>query len=170
MVNILPNMFFVVAGLYILSITPILRRASYSRCSYCFLIDSSQWFLILWKQLSPSNIQWSYWQLIEFWRFVYIMKLYGFGRFRPNMSFCTISINDFKNHNFINKINSIFPEFYIFRKHMYPCKVVSREINHSINCMYYRRLFGVKWNNSRVTCSLKYEGLHLSIFATNHCM
>jgi hypothetical protein len=42
---------------------------------------------ILWKQLSPSNIQWSYWQLIEFWRFVYIMKLYGFGRFRPDMSF-----------------------------------------------------------------------------------
>jgi hypothetical protein len=24
---------------------------------------------------------------------------------------------------------------------MYPCKVASREINHSINCMYYRRLF-----------------------------
>jgi hypothetical protein len=42
---------------------------------------------------------------------------------------------------------------------MYPCKVVSREINHSVNCMYYRRLFGAKWQNSRVTCSLKYEGL-----------
>jgi hypothetical protein len=41
MVNILPNMFFV-ASLYVLSITPIFRRASYSRCSYSFLIDSSQ--------------------------------------------------------------------------------------------------------------------------------
>ena len=51
-----------------------------------------------------------------------------------------------------------------------PYKVVSREINHSINCMYYRRLFGVKWKNYRVTCSLKYEGLHLLIFATNHCL
>jgi hypothetical protein len=154
MVNILPKLFFV-AGLYILSITPILRRASYSRCSCCFLIYSSQcllilwkqlsphilrnrlaenfsiWhqkdvdstynlpndlfpvkqlymgtyvfkicyssqcLLILWKQLSPSNIQWSYWQLIEFWRFVYIMKLYGFGRFRPNMFFCTNSMFPF---------------------------------------------------------------------------
>jgi hypothetical protein len=44
--------------------------------------------------------------------------------------------------------------------------VVSREINHSVNCMYYRRLFGAKWKISGVTCSLKYEGLHLSIFAT----
>ena len=84
-----------VAGLYILSITPNFSRASYSRCSYFFLIDSSQCLLILWKQLSPSTIQWSYWQLIEFWRFVYIMKLYGFGRFRPNMSFCTNSIYHF---------------------------------------------------------------------------
>ena len=31
-----------VAGLYILSITPNFSRASYSRCSYVFLIDSSQ--------------------------------------------------------------------------------------------------------------------------------
>ena len=76
-----------VAGLYILSITPNFSRASYSRCSYCFLIDSSQCLLILWKQLSPSNIRWIYWQLIEFWRFAFIMKLYGFGRFRPNVFF-----------------------------------------------------------------------------------
>ena len=53
---------------------------------------------------------------------------------------------------------------------MYPCKVDSREINHTINCMYYRRLFGVKSKKYRVTCSLKYEGLHLLIFATNHCL
>ena len=33
---------------------------------------------------------------------------------------------------------------------MYPCKVVSREINHSINCMYYRRLFGAKWKKTYV--------------------
>ena len=90
-----PKYVFVVASWYVLSITPIFSRASYSRCSYCFLVDSSRCFLILWKQLSPSNIQWSYWQLIEFWRFVYIMKLYGFGRFRPNMSFCTNSIYHF---------------------------------------------------------------------------
>ena len=89
-------------------------RASYSRCSDCFLIDSSQCLLILWKQLSPSTIQWSYWQLIEFWRFVFIMKLFGFGRFRPNMSFCTISINDFKNHNFINKSTRYFQNFTYF--------------------------------------------------------
>ena len=94
MVNILPKLCFV-AGLYILRITPIFSRGSYSRCSYCFLIDSSQCLIILWKQLSPSNIQWSYWQLIEFWRFVYKRKLYGFVRFRPNMSFCTISIYHF---------------------------------------------------------------------------
>jgi hypothetical protein len=31
-----------VAGLYILSITPNFSRASYSRCSFFFLIDSSQ--------------------------------------------------------------------------------------------------------------------------------
>jgi hypothetical protein len=31
---------------------------------------------------------------------------------------------------------------------MYPSKVVSREINHSVNCMYYRRLFGAKWKIS----------------------
>ena len=103
-----------VAGLYILSITPNFSRASYSRCSYFFLIDSSQCLLILWKQLSPSTIQWSYWQLIEFWRFVFIMKLYGFGRFRPNISFCTISINDFKNHNFINKSTRYFQNFTYF--------------------------------------------------------
>jgi hypothetical protein len=60
---------------------------SYSRCFYFFLIDSSQCLQILWKQLSPSNIQWSYWQLIEFWRFVYIMKLYGFGRNRLSENF-----------------------------------------------------------------------------------
>ena len=105
---------FFVASLYVLSITPIFSRASYSRCSYCFLIDSSQWFLVLWKQLSPSNIQWSYWQLIEFWRFVYIMKLYGFGRFRPNMFFCTNSIYHFENHNFINKSTRYFPNFTYF--------------------------------------------------------
>ena len=64
-----------VASLYVLSITPIFSRASYSRCSYCFLAVISIY------------IQWSYWQLIEFWRFVYIMKLYGFGIFRPNMFF-----------------------------------------------------------------------------------
>ena len=92
--NILPNMFFV-ARLYVLNITSIFSRASYSRCSYCFLIDSSQCFLIPWKQLSPSNIQLIYSQLIEFLRFVYKRKLYGFGRFRLNMSFCTISIYHF---------------------------------------------------------------------------
>ena len=32
----------------------------------------------------------------------------------------------------------------------------TRNKNHSVNCMYYRRLFGAKWKNSRVTCSLKY--------------
>ena len=53
-----------------------------------------------------------------------------------------------------------------YGKYTSACKVVSREINHSVNCMYYRRLFGAKWKISRVTCSLKYEGLHLSIFAT----
>ena len=109
-----PKLFYV-AGLYILSITPIFSRASYSRCSYCFLIDSSQCLLILWKQLSPSNIQWIYWQLIEFWRFVFIMKIYGFCRFRPNMSFCTISINHFKNHNFINKSTRYFQNFAYFK-------------------------------------------------------
>ena len=103
-----------VAGLYILSITPKFSRASYSRCSYFFLIDSSQCLLILSKQLSPSTIQWSYWQLIEFWRFVFIMKLYGFGRFRPKISFCTISINDLKNHNFINKSTRYFQNFIYF--------------------------------------------------------
>ena len=103
-----------VAGLYILSITPNFSRASYSRFSYFSLIDSSQCLLILWKQLSPSTIQWSYWQLIEFWRFVFIMKLYGFSRFRPNISFCTISINDFKNHNFINKSTQYFQNFTYF--------------------------------------------------------
>jgi hypothetical protein len=49
-------------------------------------------------------------------------------------------------------------------------KVVSREISHSVNGIYYRRLFGAKWKNYRVTCSLKYESFHLSIFATNHCL
>jgi hypothetical protein len=48
----IPPKLFYVAGLYILSITPIFSRASYSRCSDCFLIDSSQCLLILWKQLS----------------------------------------------------------------------------------------------------------------------
>jgi hypothetical protein len=166
MVNILPKLFFV-ASLYILSITPIFSRASYSRCSYCFLIDSSQCLLILWKQLSPSNMQWIHWQLIEFWRFVFIMKLYGFPR--PNMSFCTISINHFQNHNFINKSTRYFQNFTYFENICTHVILFHEEINHSINCMYYRRLFGAKWKNSRVACSLKYEGLHLSIFATNHC-
>jgi hypothetical protein len=88
-----------VAGLYILSITPNFSRASYSRCSYCFLIDSSQCLLIPWKQLSPSNIRWSYWQLIEFWRFVYIMKLYGFF---------WKSINVEKVSKFVNKCHAIY--------------------------------------------------------------
>jgi len=35
MVNIVPKLPF--GGLYILNITPIFSRASYSRCSYCFL-------------------------------------------------------------------------------------------------------------------------------------
>jgi hypothetical protein len=41
MVNILPKLFFV-AGLYMLSITPIFSRGSYSRCSYDFRNDISK--------------------------------------------------------------------------------------------------------------------------------
>ena len=71
------------------------------------------------------------------------MKKYGFGRFRPNMSFCTISINHFQNHNFIKISTRYFQNF-----------------------TYFENIC----THSRVTCSLKYEGFHLTIFATNHCL
>jgi hypothetical protein len=32
------------------------------------------------------------------------MNKYGFDRYRPNMSFCTISINHFQNYNFIKRL------------------------------------------------------------------
>jgi hypothetical protein len=80
-----------VAGLYILSITPNFSRASYSRCSYFFLNDSSQCLLILWKQLSPSTIYVKFWKyrvdlLMKLWflkSFIEIVQKDMFGRNLP---------------------------------------------------------------------------------------
>jgi hypothetical protein len=86
----------------------------------CKILEISSWFLneiMIFEMIyALPTLQWSYRQLIEFWRFVYIMKLYGFGKFRPNkkMSFCTISIYHFENHNFIKKSTRYFQNFTYF--------------------------------------------------------
>jgi hypothetical protein len=90
--------------------------------------------------------------------FIEIVQKDMFGRNLPKPYFFSIKTKRQISFNspiaslhIINGITRKFwAEFYIFRKHMYPCTIVSREINHSVNCMCDWRFFGAKGKNLRM--------------------